>query len=100
MNSKNLERMIISKKNFEFILYKEENGIATITLNRPNSLNALNYPLLTEIIDVLESKKRDKSIRVIVIKGSEEAFSSGDDLKSMGPDGPRFKPLDDGSRYI
>jgi 2-(1,2-epoxy-1,2-dihydrophenyl)acetyl-CoA isomerase len=61
-------------------------------------MNALNYPLLMEIIDVLESKKKDKSTRVIVIEGSEHAFSSGDDLKSMGPNGVRFKPLEDGSR--
>ncbi|MFX0147206.1 MAG: enoyl-CoA hydratase/isomerase family protein [Candidatus Hodarchaeota archaeon] len=80
------------------MLYNEEDGVATITLNRPDYLNALNYPLLMEIIEVLELKKKDKSIRVIVIEGSEHAFSSGDDLKGMGPDGVRFKPLEDGSR--
>lgn len=85
-------------KKYEFILYKEKNGIATITLNRPKRLNALNYSLLMEIIDVLELKRKDKSIRVIVIEGSKHSFSSGDDLKGMGPDGVRFKPLDDGSR--
>lgn len=58
----------------------------------------MNYPLLSEIITVLEGKKRDKSVRVIVIEGSGQSFSSGDDLKSMGPDGPRFAPLEDGSR--
>jgi 2-(1,2-epoxy-1,2-dihydrophenyl)acetyl-CoA isomerase len=58
----------------------------------------LNYPLLTEIIELLEVKRRDKSIRVIVIEGSGENFSSGDDLKSMGPEGSRFAPLEDGSR--
>lgn len=58
----------------------------------------MNYPLLTEIIELLEAKRRDKSIRVIVIEGSGENFSSGDDLKSMGPEGSRFSPLEDGSR--
>ncbi|MFW9783760.1 MAG: enoyl-CoA hydratase/isomerase family protein [Candidatus Heimdallarchaeota archaeon] len=85
-------------KNYEFIKYNEEEGIATISLNRPDVMNALSYPLLMEIIDVLESKKKDKSIHVLVIQGSELAFSSGDDLKSMGPEGVRFQPLEDGSR--
>ena len=58
----------------------------------------MNYPLLSEIITVLEGKKRDKSVRVVVIEGAGQSFSSGDDLKSMGPDGPRFAPLEDGSR--
>jgi enoyl-CoA hydratase/carnithine racemase len=84
--------------NFNYILYTQEKGIAIITLNRPNSLNALNYPLLTEMIDVLEKLKRDRSVRVVVIEGAGQSFSSGDDLKSMGPEGPRFAPLADGSR--
>lgn len=61
-------------------------------------MNALNYPLLMEIVDIIESKRRDRNIRILVIEGSESAFSSGDDLKNMGPDGVRFKPLEDGSR--
>ncbi|MHA1490276.1 MAG: enoyl-CoA hydratase/isomerase family protein [Promethearchaeota archaeon] len=69
-----------------------------ITLNRPKQLNALNYPLIMEIIDVLISLKKKKSIRVLVIEGSGGNFSSGDDMKSMGPEGVRFKPLSDGSR--
>jgi len=51
-----------------------------------------------EIIDVLISLKKKKSIRVLVIEGSGGNFSSGDDMKSMGPEGVRFKPLSDGSR--
>jgi 2-(1,2-epoxy-1,2-dihydrophenyl)acetyl-CoA isomerase len=51
-----------------------------------------------EIIDVLESIKKDKSIRVIVIEGSGESFCSGDDMVSMGPEGVKFEPLEDGSR--
>ncbi|MFX0145323.1 MAG: enoyl-CoA hydratase/isomerase family protein [Candidatus Hodarchaeota archaeon] len=69
-----------------------------IMLNRPEKLNALQYPLLMEIIDVLESIKKDKSIRVIVIEGRGKTFSSGDDMLSMGPEGVKFEPLEDGSR--
>ncbi|MFX1552420.1 MAG: enoyl-CoA hydratase/isomerase family protein [Promethearchaeota archaeon] len=72
--------------------------MCTITLNRPDKLNALQYPLLLEIIDILEAIKKDKTIRVIVIEGKGKCFSSGDDMKSLGHEGPRFKPLEDGSR--
>ena len=51
-----------------------------------------------EVVEVLESLKKNKLIRVIVIKGAGKSFCSGDDLKSMGPDGVKFKPLDDGSK--
>ncbi len=51
-----------------------------------------------EIVDVLESIKKNKSIRVITIEGSGKNFCSGDDLLSMGPEGVKFTPLEDGSR--
>lgn len=79
-------------------MFTLENAIATITLNRPKRLNALQYPLLMEIIQVLESIGKDKAIRVIVLKAEGKSFCSGDDMISMGPEGIRFKPLDDGSR--
>ncbi|MFW9969163.1 MAG: enoyl-CoA hydratase/isomerase family protein [Candidatus Odinarchaeota archaeon] len=69
-----------------------------ITLNRPDKLNATQYPLLMEIIEVLESLKKEKSIRVIVIEGKGKSFCSGDDMVSMGPEGVKFEPLEDGSR--
>ena len=52
-----------------------------------------------EVIDVLEHSRKNKKIRVIVIKGKGKAFCSGDDLKGMAEDGSvRFNPLADGSR--
>jgi 2-(1,2-epoxy-1,2-dihydrophenyl)acetyl-CoA isomerase len=50
-----------------------------------------------EIVDVLEKNMRNKDLRVIAIEGKGSSFCSGDDLKSMGPDGVKFKTLDDGS---
>ena len=80
------------------VIYEEYENIGWLSLNRPKKLNALNYPLLTEMINVLENLRKRKEIRVIVISGKGKAFSSGDDLVSMGPEGFRFNPLDDGSR--
>ncbi|MHA1509837.1 MAG: enoyl-CoA hydratase/isomerase family protein [Promethearchaeota archaeon] len=89
---------MIIQKNFENIFFKIENGIGRITFNRPKRLNALNYPLLLEVITVLESNSKNKLIRAFVIEGNSQSFSSGDDLKSMGPEGVKFKPLEDGSK--
>ena len=90
--------LIILQKDFEFIIFKIEKNIGIITLNRPKRLNALNYPLLLEIITVLKSNSKNKLIRAFVIEGNSQSFSSGDDLKSMGPEGVKFKPLEDGSK--
>lgn len=85
-------------KNFKYIIFKIEENLGKITLNRPKQLNALNYPLLMEIITVLESNYKNKQIRAFVLEGNSQSFSSGDDLKSMGPEGVKFKPLEDGSK--
>ncbi len=88
----------MGQKEFENIIFKIEEGIGTITLNRPKRLNALNFPLLMEIIEILESNFKNKSIRAFALEGNSKSFSSGDDLKSMGPEGVKFKPLEDGSK--
>lgn len=84
--------------NYKYIIYRFKDGIGTITLNRPDKLNALQYPLLMEIINVLESSMKNKLIRAIVLEGNGKSFCSGDDMISLGPEGPKFAPLDDGSR--
>ena len=53
--------------------------------------------MIMEIVDVLETNMRNKALRVIVIGGNGKSFCSGDDLTSMGPEGVKFKPLEDGS---
>lgn len=57
--------------------------VCTITLNRPDVLNAFNDDLTTELADALKSAERDKEVRVIVITGSGRAFSSGQDLGDL-----------------
>lgn len=72
-----------------------ENGICNIILNRPEKLNALQFPVVIEIIDAFESFATDRTIRVVVLKGTGLAFCSGDDLVRMGPEGDEFPPLDE-----
>jgi 2-(1,2-epoxy-1,2-dihydrophenyl)acetyl-CoA isomerase len=65
---------------YETIQWGVEGGVATLTLNRPKVLNALNKQMTDEIQDALKQAERDKTIRCLVITGSGRAFSAGEDL--------------------
>ena len=69
---------------YEQILTGLESGILTITLNRPQKLNALTVDMVDEMIDVLAYANNDDEVRVIVFTGAGKAFSAGADL-STGP---------------
>jgi enoyl-CoA hydratase len=68
---------------YKNILLTRDGFVATIQLNRPKALNALNIELMTELVDCLESLDQDESIRAIVLTGSERAFAAGADIKEM-----------------
>jgi enoyl-CoA hydratase len=69
---------------FKFIVYEKSEGVATITLNRPEALNAFSNDVVEEILRALEDVKSDENVRVIVLTGAgEKAFSAGADIKSM-----------------
>ena len=59
-----------------------QNGIATITLNRPDVYNAFNDPLSYELQDALKKAEKDPAVRAVVLTGAGKAFSSGQDLKA------------------
>ena len=58
-------------------------AVCTITLNRPDVLNAFNDQLTTELHEALKSAERDATVRVIIITGAGRAFSSGQDLGDL-----------------
>ncbi|MFQ5682149.1 MAG: enoyl-CoA hydratase-related protein [Candidatus Binatia bacterium] len=66
---------------YENIIYEKQNGVATITLNRPQALNAFTPPMNVELQDALKNADADKSIRCFLITGSGRAFCAGQDLK-------------------
>ena len=73
--------------NQEHILVDSPNtGISRITLNRPDSRNALNNKLRGEIFGQLESNDRDESVKVTIIRGAGKAFCAGYDLKGNNND--------------
>ena len=65
---------------FETILYKTEDKIARITLNRPDRRNALSFHLRRELVDALKEAERDDSVSVILIDANGPAFCSGYDI--------------------
>lgn len=69
---------------FKYIIYEKSEGIATITINRPEALNAFNTDVINEILQALEDVKADENVRVVVLTGAgEKAFSAGADIKAM-----------------
>jgi enoyl-CoA hydratase len=69
---------------FRYIIYEKSDGIATITLNRPEVLNAFSREVMEEILRALSDAGNDETVRVIVLTGAgEKAFSAGADIKRM-----------------
>ncbi len=63
------------------VLYKREENIGLITLNRPERLNAINVELLRDFMARLNQARRDKGATVIILTGAGRAFCAGEDLK-------------------
>jgi 2-(1,2-epoxy-1,2-dihydrophenyl)acetyl-CoA isomerase len=67
------------------ILFESNDGVATITLNRPQRLNAITWPMMERMVELTRHVGQDKAVRVLVFKGNGRAFSSGDDIvEGMG----------------
>ena len=65
--------------------YDVADGVATLTLNRPQRRNAITTVMLAELIFALEACARNKAVRVVVLRGADKGFCPGDDLRGMGP---------------
>jgi 2-(1,2-epoxy-1,2-dihydrophenyl)acetyl-CoA isomerase len=68
---------------YEHLLIKEESGILTITLNRPDKLNAFIGHMRRDLAEALEAAGSDRSVRVVVITGAGRAFCAGGDVNFM-----------------
>jgi enoyl-CoA hydratase len=69
---------------FKNIIYEKRDGMATITINRPQAMNAMNRETIPEILSGLKDAEKDENVRVVVITGAgEKAFCAGLDLKPM-----------------
>ena len=73
---------------YETLLVDTRDGVASVTLNRPEVRNALNAALISELEQVLVSLEADPAARVIVLAGAgDRAFCAGADLKGVGDRG-------------
>lgn len=74
---------------YEQILYEVEDRIATITLNRPEQLNAWTDTIAEEVWQAMHAANADRDVRVIVLTGAGRAFCAGGDITGMGQTNPR-----------
>jgi enoyl-CoA hydratase len=68
---------------YETILTSVDGRVATITLNRPKALNALNQTVMEEVVAALTAFDADASVGAVVVTGSEKAFAAGADITQM-----------------
>ena len=82
--------------NESIVQYTTDNGVATITLKRPDTLNAMNTELMKSISDRMSRVVEDKEIRVVVITGAGRGFCAGADLANAPTDeAPDNEGMDD-----
>lgn len=80
-------------KGFEFIIYEKKGHVATLTLNRPEVLNAMHAPSNTECAVAVEDFENDDDAWVLVVRGAgDRAFSAGMDLRYRPPEGQAVPP--------
>ena len=71
-------------QSLETVLYSVEDGIATITLNRPDKLNAFTVKMRDELVSLFDETDSDDAVRAVIITGAGRAFCAGADLSSGG----------------
>lgn len=73
----------MEKKEFKNIIYQVTEGIALITMNRPQAMNALNSELFDEFAIILDRIEQDTAVQVVIITGAGKAFIAGADISQM-----------------
>ena len=68
---------------YETVLVEKSDGIAVITLNRPDKLNAVNQKMRSEVLGLLDELETDDGVRVVVFTGSGRGFCAGADISEF-----------------
>jgi 2-(1,2-epoxy-1,2-dihydrophenyl)acetyl-CoA isomerase len=71
------------RTDFQHLLIQHDGNVLTITLNRPEVLNAFNNTMLAELTEAVEAAAKDETVRCVVLTGAGRAFGSGQDLRSL-----------------
>ena len=68
---------------YQYLQYENRDGVAWVTINRPEQRNALNRDTLLELIDAFGAIDRDDTVRVAILTGAGKVFVGGADLKEL-----------------
>jgi len=79
---------------YENIIYEKSEGVARITLNRPEAGNALNLPLADELWDAVKNLEADKDIRVLIVTGAGKIFCGGGDVRYLVSEMPKKNTIE------
>lgn len=74
-------------KKIENIIFEIDDGVATLTLNRPATLNALTLELMDEVLSALKIIEKNRDIRALILTGTGRGFCAGQDLQNRLPEG-------------
>src|SRR6266481_9106644 len=71
------------RTDYQCLLVEQDGGVLTVTMNRPEKLNAFDNTMLQELTEVIEAAAQDEAVRCLVITGAGRAFGSGQDLTTF-----------------
>lgn len=74
--------------NYTTLVLESDGGVATVTLNRPGTKNALSATMMEELTALFRALRRDDEVRAVVLTGAGGDFCAGGDVKAMGQQGP------------
>jgi len=83
-----------------YVAYEKREGVAVVTLGRPEKLNALSREVLEDLLEVLEAISRDPEVRAVVIAGSGKAFCAGADVSEFAKSLPEIREFIDLGRRV
>jgi len=68
---------------FKHIIYEKKEGVAWVTINRPDVLNALSRATWRELVEAMDLADKDDEVRVVILTGAGRAFCAGDDINDL-----------------
>ncbi len=81
------------RTDFQNVLIEQDENVVTLTMNRPDVLNAINTLMLEELTEAVEAAAQDETIRCVVLAGAGRAFGAGQDLTEFGSAHAGSQPL-------
>jgi len=90
----------MSSSSYETIAYEKSEGVAVITLNRPEVLNAVNDKMSIELLDALHKAEDDGEVRCVILTGKGKAFCAGEDIQALRGEYERGEKTNLGERLL